>query len=248
MGVEEQEMFFFIADISGYTAYMLKNQMDITHGILIISQLMEALMKEVCLPLQISKLEGDAIFLYLPKDKMPAEYLSNPNCLGDHVLRFFQAFLSKLLELKSSTTCQCGGCSNIQKLNLKMVAHYGKAAIQQIGSFQELSGVDVILVHRLLKNQIQEKCYLMMTEPASQKIDLPSEGRLIQAEEEDKDLGKIRVKVYYPLFPELSMSIPKKGSFLATTIGHLKLMVGSLLLKLKIKKTLDFHNFPNHRS
>lgn len=60
----EKEMFFFIADISGYTNYMLINQMEMQHGKLSITFLIHSLVKYIDLPLEISKLEGDAIFMY----------------------------------------------------------------------------------------------------------------------------------------------------------------------------------------
>jgi hypothetical protein len=239
----EEEMYFFIADISGYTAYMLKNVTDFTHGTLIVTELMEALIQEASLPIEIAKLEGDALFLYLQQSKVPREYRDNPQLFGDKILQFFHAFFSKLRQLESSTTCTCGGCANIHNLNVKMVAHYGKAAIHHIGKFQELSGVDVIVAHRLLKNKVKEKCYLLMTESAHQRLTLPSEGTTIPATEEDKDLGTFSVYVYYPSFAK-SHSPHLKSSFAASSAHHLKLIWGGLLLKLGLKKTPQFTHFP----
>lgn len=238
-------MYFFIADISGYTAYMLKNVTDFTHGTLIVSELMEALIQEASMPIEIAKLEGDALFLYLLQSKVPREYRDNPDLFGNKILQFFHAFFSKLDQLERSTTCTCGGCANIHHLNIKMVAHYGKAAIHQIGKFQELSGVDVILAHRLLKNRVKEKCYLLMTESAYRRLQLPSTGTLTSGTEEDKDLGSFSVYVYYPSFAK--RSVPNlKGSFLAVSTQHLKLIWGGMLLKLGLKKKPEFTHFPPH--
>ena len=38
-------------------------------------------------------------------------------------------------------------------LRLKVIAHYGEAVRSQVAGFDEVSGVDVIVLHRLLKNQ-----------------------------------------------------------------------------------------------
>ncbi len=234
---QETEMFFFIADISGYTAYMLKNEMDYTHGTLIVSELIKSLVKEIQVPMEISKLEGDAIFLYLRKQNIPAEELS------EKILQFFEIFSHKLKELQQSTACDCGGCSNIDQLNLKIVAHYGKASIETIGSFTELAGIDVILIHRLLKNQVKEKRYLLMTQAAYDRLKLPTDGKIVQAEEHDKDLGTIVVYIYYPREGE---PLPEKKplNFLEKTKSHFKLGIGGALLKWGIKKPPDFHNFP----
>lgn len=238
----EEEMYFFIADISGYTAYMLKNEMDYTHGTLIVNELIKSLVKEVQMPMEISKLEGDAIFLFLKNDQIPQEIRDNPLFLGQKMLQFFTVFSCKLKELQHSTACDCGGCSNIDKLNLKMVAHFGKAAIDTIGSFRELSGVDVILVHRLLKNQAKKKRYLLMTEAAHSRLLLP-EGKLDQWEEHDKDIGTIPVFVYYP--PEEEILSEKKAlTFFEKTKSHFKLAIGGALLKCGLKKPGNFNHFP----
>ena len=187
----EEEMFFFIADISGYTAYMLKNEMEYTHGTLIVSELIKCLVKEVQTPMEISKLEGDAVFLFLRNAAIPEEIRNDPTLLGQKILQFFTVFSHKLKELQQSTACDCGGCSNIDKLNLKIVAHFGKAATETIGSFKELAGVDVIIAHRLLKNQVKEKRYLLMTESAHSRLKLPMDGKVEQWDEHDKDIGQV---------------------------------------------------------
>ncbi|HSW85919.1 MAG TPA: DUF2652 domain-containing protein [Rhabdochlamydiaceae bacterium] len=243
MKSSEREMFFFIADISGYTNYMIQNQMDYTHGTLIVMQLLEALIKEVKIPLEIAKLEGDAIFMYLLKENMPKEYRDNPLQLGKKLIQLFNVFYTKLGELENSTDCKCGGCSNIHQLKLKIVAHFGKATIDKIGTFQELSGVDVIIAHRLLKNSIKEKCYLLMTDPLFKQLSLPPEGRLIESTEEDKDLGKIQVHVYFPILEKI---VPQevKPSFFNKLKLTMLLHFGNLLFKLHVIKEPHFHNFP----
>ncbi|MBS3903935.1 MAG: DUF2652 domain-containing protein [Simkania sp.] len=239
----EEEMYFFIADISGYTSFMVKNQMDHTHGILIISALMKSLIRLVHLPMEISKLEGDAIFLFLRKKKLSKEFKNNPTLLGQQMLRFFYVFSEKLKKLENSTECTCGGCSNIHELTLKIIAHYGKATLSKIGSFRELSGVDVILIHRLLKNRIKERCYFLMTEPAYNRLFLPSKTSVVKAEEEDKDLGKIPVYVYSPTIHTV-LQEKVHLSFFSRTKSHFQLALGTTLIKLGLKKPLPFHNLP----
>ncbi len=230
-----EEMYFFIADISGYTAYMLKNQTDLAHGTIIVSELMASLVKQVRIPMEISKLEGDAVFLYLRKNKIPNEFLDDPLLLGKKILFLFQVFTNKLRTLQYSKVCACGACSHIEKLNLKMVAHYGLASINKIGAFRELTGVDVIIAHRLLKNQVQEKRYVLMTEAAYKHLAFPSEGKIVHSQEQDKDLGVIPIHIYYP--PEIIIE-EEEPSSLNKAIAHLKLIWGSLLLKLNLKDPL----------
>lgn len=238
-----EEMFLFIADISGYTAYMVKSEREHTHGTLVIGALIKALAKEAVLPMEVSKLEGDAIFFYLPLAKLPPEMASNPLRLTEQLLRFFQTFSMKVRELQQSAACDCGACTNIDKLELKIVAHLGKATFETIGSFHELSGVDVILVHRLLKNQVKEKRYLMLTHAARRHLGLPKEGRVIEGVEKDKDIGEITVVIYFP--QDQGGSVPRRElSFAEKLKSHVQLAMGSFFLKLGLIKRPLFHNFP----
>lgn len=231
---ETKELFLIIADISGYTAYMIRNENEAAHGTLVINELMKTLVKEVSLPIKISKLEGDALFLYL--EELPSRFT-------ERLLRFFSLFSKRLMELHQSTVCDCGACSGIEALNLKIVAHYGKASIEEIGRFKELSGVDVILVHRLLKNSVEGDCYLLMTEAAQGHLSLPEGGQVVESVERDKDLGEIRVATYYPL--EDRAPVPKrKLNVVQRAKSHLEIGVRSGLLKSGLIKKRSFRNFP----
>ena len=58
----EHDVLLLIADISGYTDFMLSNKVSLAHSQDIITKLMKVIIKEVKIPLKISKFEGDAIF------------------------------------------------------------------------------------------------------------------------------------------------------------------------------------------
>ena len=57
-----------IADISGYTEFMVSTDLEIEHSQKIISQLISTIIEQIDIPLEISKLEGDAVFIYAVKD------------------------------------------------------------------------------------------------------------------------------------------------------------------------------------
>ena len=60
----EGNVLLFIADISGYTKYMVENKNAYVHAQIIITELLETIIKELNLPFEVSKLEGDAVFFY----------------------------------------------------------------------------------------------------------------------------------------------------------------------------------------
>ncbi|MGH8049243.1 MAG: DUF2652 domain-containing protein, partial [Arenimonas sp.] len=55
---------------------------------------------------------------------------------------------------------------------LKAFVHSGEIAIKQVRQFEELAGEDVILIHRLLKNQVPSRDYVLITEVARANAEL----------------------------------------------------------------------------
>ena len=66
-GSTPEPVLLIIADISGYTRYMTANAKTLAHSQTIITELVETIVKQSELPLEVSKLEGDAVFLYCRK-------------------------------------------------------------------------------------------------------------------------------------------------------------------------------------
>src|SRR3954469_2800200 len=66
--------------------------------------------------------------------------------------------------------CDCDACAQLEKLTLKFVAHEGEVATQKVKQFVELAGVDVILVHRMLKNDVPVREYALMTDAILAKL------------------------------------------------------------------------------
>ncbi len=229
------ETFFFIADISGYTRYMLTNQMEIQHGKLSITLLIESLVKAIQFPLKISKLEGDAIFLYLDKK------ISDPLWLSQKLFAFFAHFEKALQTLKLSTACRCGACKNIDQLSIKVIGHYGRATIEKIGSFEELSGVDIIILHRLLKNHAPIHRYLLLTDAAYQQMQIPETVKVSKMEENYEDVGLISTYLFEP--PEFPY-IPKPVSPFRQTLHGYKMKMRDLLDKWGLKRLGSFRNLP----
>lgn len=191
---EMKDVLLLLADISGYTRFMVANQTELAHSQEIIGALMESIIEEVEIPLSIAKFEGDAVFLYVIKDENADKALSR---VRDKLPRFFSAFSSRLREIATTRTCECGACRNVDELRLKVIAHSGKAVIYSIADRTELAGVDVIIAHRLLKNSITSRQYILLTEPAKRDIGL-NLPLLQEATEDIDEIGPIKVMAYRP--------------------------------------------------
>jgi len=193
-----QPVLLIIADISGYTRYMTANAKTLAHSQTIITELVKAIIQTVELPLEVAKLEGDAVFLFCRKQNDSKPWLETKRVIGEKLLTFFRMFSGKIDELSQSTTCTCNACTHIDKLRLKVVVHSGEALFHHIFNFLELAGVDVIIVHRLLKNSISADQYLLLTEAARLDLEFAGQIPLVSGSETYEDLGRIKTLVYLP--------------------------------------------------
>ncbi|HSU56688.1 MAG TPA: DUF2652 domain-containing protein [Candidatus Dormibacteraeota bacterium] len=201
-----------IADISGYTSYMTANAKALSHGQALITELVTTIINEVELPLKVAKLEGDAVFLFARKEDS-AQWAESKKLIGRKLFKLFERFAGKVNELSSATTCTCNACAHVQKLRLKVVVHSGEALFHQVLQFQELAGVDVIIVHRLLKNTLKADQYLLVTAKAQQDIELPPNISLAAGRETYEGIGAVEVGVYYPNGVGPSVDQLTQGSF-----------------------------------
>ena len=123
--------------------------------------------------------------------------------IGAKLLGFFDAFSDRLAELHASNTCNCDACKYVDRLRLKAIVHSGRALFYSIGRFQELSGVDVILAHRLLKNSLESDQYVLLTEAAYQDVEFPKQIDVAEGQETYENIGSVKTYVYYPPSDEM---------------------------------------------
>lgn len=134
-----------IADVSGYTGYLAGVELD--HAQDILADLIGTVVSAMS-PFELSKLEGDAAFLFLSGDTIDG------SSLQDAVEGTYIAFRRRLRDIQQASSCECNACVRIPSLDLKFVIHHGAIARQRMVGLEELVGSDVILVHRLLKNDV----------------------------------------------------------------------------------------------
>ena len=145
-----------IADISGYTEYLAGVELE--HAQDILADLMTTVVKALRPGFKLSKLEGDAAFVYSPNETVDGSILM------DTIEGCYFAFRQRLHSIQQASTCECSACALIPNLNLKLVAHHGSIVMQKVAGRSELVGSDVIVVHRLLKNTISEPAYAFISD------------------------------------------------------------------------------------
>jgi hypothetical protein len=187
MSTITQHGFLVIADISGYTSFVARTELEHSHEIL--SELLELLVSRFEPLMTISKLEGDAVFAFAPEG-----VFTRGETLIDFLESMYVAFRDNQLSMKRVTTCTCNACRNIPSLDLKFFVHCGDFIQQKIGNIRELVGSDVNLIHRLTKNHISEatgwRAYIMLTEQTCSRLALSLTGAHVQMEEYEH-LGQI---------------------------------------------------------
>jgi uncharacterized protein YndB with AHSA1/START domain len=87
-------------------------------------------------------------FVYALADKVDGSLMQGS------IEQAYFAFRKRLRSIKQANTCECQACSRMQSLDVKFVVHHGEFIRQKMSGRDELVGRDVILIHRLLKNDV----------------------------------------------------------------------------------------------
>jgi hypothetical protein len=135
-----------IADISGYTGYLSGVELD--HAQDILGDLIGTIVGSLRPAFRLAKLEGDAAFAYAIGDTIDGSVLL------DAIEQCYFRFRRRRRDIRQATSCRCNACAHIPDLDLKFVVHHGSIVRQHVAGNEELVGPDVILAHRLLKNDV----------------------------------------------------------------------------------------------
>jgi len=143
-----------------------------------------------------AQLEGDAVFFVGDR--------TGPELVG-WLEDAFVAFHRRLRDILALTTCPCQACVRAPDLSLKLIAHHGTFSRQRIGAVTQVHGADVIVPHRLAKNRVPSREYLLLCPPVAERIgDRLSEFTWHVEEVADfgpirvayRDLGPLRARAY----------------------------------------------------
>jgi class 3 adenylate cyclase len=188
-----QPMCFLIADISGYTGYLAGVELD--HAQDILADLVGAVVSALRPDFRLAKLEGDAAFMFMTAETVDGSMLL------DTIERCYFGFRRRRRDVRQATSCECDACVRIPDLDLKFVVHYGTAILHKVAGRRELVGSDVIVVHRLLKNEVVERlgidAYALISQACIDASDLdPAALGMRQHAETYDRIGDVAVWVH----------------------------------------------------
>ena len=145
-----------IPDISGFTGFTGATEID--HAAHIITELLELIVASNETDFTLAEIEGDAVLFYRKGEPLRREQLI------DQCLRMFSNFHRQLMVIERDTVCQCGACQTASNLTLKFIVHFGYIKEIKVAQFVKATGIDMIVAHRLLKNDVVANEYILITE------------------------------------------------------------------------------------
>jgi len=188
MNLPIQHGYLVLADISGYTSFLAKSELD--HAQDILRSVLTLLIGELTPTLELAEVEGDAVFAHAPASK-----ISRGELLLELVEAAYVAFRDRQRTMEHNATCPCNACQAISTLDLKFITHYGDYVLQNIGGTNKPLGSCVNLIHRMLKNRVREatgwRGYAMFSEASLDHMGVRPEG-MHEGVEAYEHLGAVR--------------------------------------------------------
>jgi uncharacterized protein YndB with AHSA1/START domain len=183
--------YLLIADISGYTQFLTSSEQD--HANPILQSLLSALVEQVGEPLHFWKMDGDAVLAYSTQQEFPSGETFLTICEN-----LYNAFANRRQNIIANTTCPCRACANVAMLDLKIMAHHGKFEEMQVGPVKDISGADVILVHRMAKTDVKEatgvRSYALFSDAAVEAMGI--KAALVPFSQPFEHFGEVSMQVY----------------------------------------------------
>lgn len=220
-----------IADIGGYTRFMTWHRLNLAHAQEAIGALLEAVI-DAAGSFKLAKLEGDAAFFAGAPGASTAK----------DITAMRQAFLRRRGALMAESMCNCDSCMQIGTLTLKFVVHEGDLVRQRVAGREELAGVDVILVHRMLKNDVPVREYALASDAAERHVEpLGPRLEIVHALE---GIGDTRTH-YVDLSTVTLLEPEPRPSFLKKILAKLSLEARTVPYLLGLKEACKgFENLP----
>jgi hypothetical protein len=173
-----------LVDISGYTTYVAET--ELTHSQILVGELLDAVLQSLGENLEVSSIEGDAVFFVgRSSDRELIRWFE------DTYLAFHRRLRSVVAE--RAVHCSCQACVRAPTLTVKVIAHHGHYSRFRVGRIEQLHGTDVIVPHRLAKNHIPSREYILATTPLLERLPSEQAASFVRVEESVADLGILAV-------------------------------------------------------
>lgn len=181
-----------IPDMTGFTRFMAES--DLAFSRKIIPSLLRSIVASNTLSMSVGEVEGDAILFY----RFGA--LPSLSELTAQCKKFYEDFNAQLESLKKQFPDDFAKYISTNKLSLKIVLHAADMTSTHIEGMIKLIGEDVVVVHKLLKNSVEDAEYILFTEKLLSHYDQEELNEMLNWDQlkEGKDeyeyIGEIKYK------------------------------------------------------
>jgi hypothetical protein len=200
--MESGRALLLIADIGGYTEYMRSHRMSLAHAEVTTARLLEKVI-DAAIDFDLIEIEGDAVFLFRQADPLDGDATVAATIRA--AVSMHRAFHLERQHI-AANLCPCDNCTHAENLKLKFVAHVGEVATQSIKQRRKVVGIDVILVHRLLKNPVQVPEYVLLSEELYRTGATPLTEPVHEVSQDLEGIGPVRA--YFVDVEDLADAIP----------------------------------------
>jgi Protein of unknown function (DUF2652) len=197
-----QRALLLIADIGGYTQYMQYHRSVLGHAEAVTRRMLNKVVG-AARDFELIEIEGDAAFL--SRDARGLDGPAELSAITNAVVAMHRAFHveRRFVELNM---CPCGSCTQTSGLKLKFMAHVGEVATQTIRRRKKLVGMDVIYVHRLLKNAVDLPEYLLVSDDFFRDCGAPSALGMTEVAQDLEGIGQVRT--HFMAVEDIASTLP----------------------------------------
>lgn len=155
--------YFLLADISGFSSYLTKVELEHAGGIL--QKLLEGISLKIEPVFHTQGFDNDSVFAFVTEAGI--DRFENLYRLVEDT---YVAFKGNLTEISSHITCNCAACRDVTSLDLKFMIHFGEYILSIVQDKRVLYGLDPTFVRRrswkeTVSASVGWRGYVLFTEP-----------------------------------------------------------------------------------
>jgi len=166
--------YFFLADISGFTAYLVGVELE--HAGDILKELLEYLAGQIRPQFSVLDYDTDSVFAYASDSK-----IDRFETLSGIIESTYAGFKNRLQAMSRRITCTCAACRNVASLDLKFMVHHGEYIITEAqGRHMVLGSAPNFVRNRQWKESLANttdwRGYVLITDMTLRHLNQTAEG------------------------------------------------------------------------
>lgn len=179
--------YFLLADISGFSSYLTKVELEHAGGIL--QKILEGIARKIEPVFRVQDFDIDSVFAFVPEAGI--RRFENLYRLVEDT---YGVFKGNLTEISNHITCNCAACRDVTSLDLKFMIHYGEYILSSVQENQILYGSDPTFVRNrgwkdIVSASFGWRGYVLFTERCLASLKMPVDN--FQGEKFDYDSFKM---------------------------------------------------------